>query len=113
MDVQAHIPAALCILHNFIHIHDPSEDLLLLTSVINNNPSHQGYTAADECGPYTQSANACFYRIAMQMWDDYLAFICNNELEDILHILDVDLDEDHLDEDDLYDGCEFVETNAG
>lgn len=34
----------------------------------------------------------------------------HNELEDIPHILDIDLEE--YNEDDLYDRHEFVETNA-
>ncbi|KAG2064070.1 hypothetical protein BDR04DRAFT_993168, partial [Suillus decipiens] len=69
MDIQAH--SALCVLHNFIRIHDPSKDPLPPLSVVNDNPIHQGDVTADESRPDVQAANTCHDCIATHMWEDY------------------------------------------
>jgi hypothetical protein len=111
MDIQARIPAALCTIHNFIRIHDPAEDPLPPTNVVNDNPSHQGYVADDENRPQVQAANAHRDRIATHMWEDYEAFLQEQDLEGVDHILDVDLSEEDEGEDDLYHGREGDEEN--
>jgi hypothetical protein len=40
MNLQAHIPAALCALHNFIKIHEPEEEEMLSTVPTNQSMSH-------------------------------------------------------------------------
>jgi hypothetical protein len=67
IDIQAHIPAALCAIHNFIWIHDPAKDPLPPMNIVNNNPSHQGYVAVDENEPQVQAANAHCDHIATHM----------------------------------------------
>ncbi|KAG1806183.1 uncharacterized protein BJ212DRAFT_1282715, partial [Suillus subaureus] len=76
IEIQAQIPVALCTLHNFIWLHDPSKDPLPLMSIVEDNPSHQGNPVAAESGPYVQAANACYDCIAAHMWEDYEAYLC-------------------------------------
>jgi hypothetical protein len=106
MDIQAHIPAALCMLHNFIWIHNPSEDPLPPISVVNDNPTHPRNADADESTPLIQATNTHHDHIATQMWEDYEAYLQNNILDD------ADFDEDVEIEDDLYQWHEFDEINT-
>ncbi|KAG2071146.1 hypothetical protein BDR04DRAFT_1016785, partial [Suillus decipiens] len=111
MDIQAHIPVALCPIHNFIWIHDLAKDPLPLTHIVNNNPSHQGYAVEDENGPQVQAENAHCGHIVTHMWEDYEVFLCKEDLEGIDHILDVELSEEDEGENDLYHGHEGDEEN--
>ncbi|EGN96712.1 hypothetical protein SERLA73DRAFT_75586 [Serpula lacrymans var. lacrymans S7.3] len=74
MSVQAKIPPAVCMLHNFIRTHDPSDidapndiDLHIPTPKIDNGELAQ--SAPTEAGRV--AANTQQDRIARAMWIDY------------------------------------------
>jgi hypothetical protein len=76
LDVQVQIPAALCVIHNFIHEHDTPPDPRLSTT-----PSHHGspeYDDDDMMNPQvhagTEGNNNRQDEIVTAMWEDY----CNN-----------------------------------
>lgn len=72
MEMQAHIPAALCLVHNVIRIHDPN-DMMDYRQVDVNEPEYNVGTLAE--GPPTAEARTRAHQhrdeIALRMWEDY------------------------------------------
>jgi hypothetical protein len=72
MDVQVRIPAALCLVHNVIRIHDLN-DMMDYRQVDLDEPEHDVGTLAE--GPPTAEACTCAHQhcdeIALRMWEDY------------------------------------------
>jgi len=75
LDIQAQIPAALCAIHNFMCLHDPSED------TVPSESSSEMKLCGDENPDYQRQADdedidngsSCAMRecIAQEMWDQY------------------------------------------
>ena len=72
MDVQVRIPAALCLVHNVIRIHDLN-DMMDYRQVDLDEPEHDVGTLAE--GPPTAEACTRAHQhrdeIALRMWEDY------------------------------------------
>jgi hypothetical protein len=70
MDIQARITAALCAIHNFISIYDPTEDVVYADDEDEDAPVGNDVAAAaaaiEDDGPSVRRD-----RIAQAMWDDY------------------------------------------
>jgi hypothetical protein len=81
--IQAKIPAALCAIHNFIHHHDPQENI---DSERSNHTSHAG---DETVGPGMESeiddsnVHARQERIATAMWENYQQVLQDRDAEDI------------------------------
>jgi hypothetical protein len=74
MSVQAHIPPALCMVHNIIWVHD-LDDMMDHRQVNNNIIGPEHYTGAVAEGPPSDEARThahdCCDAIVCQMWADY------------------------------------------
>jgi hypothetical protein len=73
MHIQARIPAALCALHNFISIHDPTEEVIY----DDDHDNEDAAVADDHIAPAAvaigvDGPSVRRDRIAQEMWDDYL-----------------------------------------
>jgi hypothetical protein len=74
MDLQAHLPAALAAIHNFIHIHDPNE----LTSFTEPANLERGFVSGELAAGLMRMAerrraNVRRDDIAAVMWVQYQA----------------------------------------
>ena len=108
MEVQAWILVALSALHNFIHIHDPKEGLIIGNS--NHNSADGGDGQEGSTGPVLEDGtceeepDAQWDQIAEAMWADY-QHICQERGIDIEDSFDsshngIDVDEDDKDGDE-------------
>ena len=92
MDIQAQIPMALCVIHNFIHKHDSdkNEEVLPETqSFINGDDSDsQCPTMAMVEERNTEAGIRCDW-IVQDMWDNYLHVLYDQGI-DIVNPLDDD-----------------------
>jgi hypothetical protein len=86
MDIQARIPAALCTIHNFISIHDPTEKVILADDDDDDAPAGDA-PAAPAIAVDEPSVRRD--QIAQEMWEDYTmrrtigdAEVHNNDEED-------------------------------
>ena len=72
MEVQAHIPPALCAIHNFIRIHDP-HDIEEFADIEGHNVDVESGALAEHAVTQEEKGRASAKRdaIASQMWDDY------------------------------------------
>ncbi|KAG2062952.1 hypothetical protein BDR04DRAFT_988490, partial [Suillus decipiens] len=72
MDIQAHIPPALCLVHNVIRVHDPN-DMMDYHNVLDEHFLTDTGSLAN--GPPTEHACTCASlhcdQIASEMWEDY------------------------------------------
>jgi len=102
MEVQAHVPAALCAIHNFICTFDNQEGLLPETCVNfdNDNPEYQGQPAdmAGQAEEVVNDTNILRDNIAQKMWDDYQLVLAERGALDDFSI--VDIDDDNIDDND-------------
>ncbi|KAJ7123469.1 hypothetical protein C8R44DRAFT_735117 [Mycena epipterygia] len=95
METQAMLIPAIGALHNFLHIHDGSDDAEDLSNDASNTPQREGSgrleefievepreISAEELGwnisdEERARASARRDRIAKQMWDDYVALLAD------------------------------------
>lgn len=84
MHIQARIPAALAAIHNFIHIHDPNDDIFRIARDLERARSYEEPTAPPEyfstyISPQEkQRAEAKRDQIAQQCWDQYQQYLLEN-----------------------------------
>jgi hypothetical protein len=78
LEIQARIPAALCLIHNFITKYDPSEALMMSSSQAANGPGensgdndHANYPGMEPEPEQETSASVQRDRIAEMMWESY------------------------------------------
>jgi len=76
MSIQAHIPATLCVIHNFICDHNPDEEVYMDDSNDNehfdyDNPEHQGIPDDEEELDESGSMKEVHKHIARCMWESY------------------------------------------
>jgi hypothetical protein len=83
MAIQAHIPLALCAVHNSIRIHNPDEIDEFNLDIRDQDPGHVYGELAD--GPALRAekdrAEIRHNNIAQAMWDSYLQVV-NNRMHD-------------------------------
>ena len=75
LEVQSKIPAALCVLHNFARIHDPSDDNdddSDFTDEEDNSDNNNWATENTAEVNMNEEAREMRDRIANTMWNDYL-----------------------------------------
>jgi hypothetical protein len=110
MEIQAQIPAALCAMHNYIHVHDPTDGNL----PADDGDNEDGYledgpadvvmedeAAAmeeDNDDDFCQGAAMCD-RIAAAIWTQYQRIVVECGLEG-LDIIDSEGDKDTGDDDE-------------
>ena len=97
MHIQARIPAALCAIHNFISIHDPTEEVIYTDGDNEDVPVGDGHIAPAAAAIEVDGPSVRWDHIAQEMWEDYL-IVC---LERGIHVED--------EEDGLEDGSEDVQ----
>jgi hypothetical protein len=90
VDVQAHIPAALCAIHNFIAKHNPGE-----ASLPEDPPCDYDdhYDHVYFVGAEPEDAHSHRDHIALMMWESYQE-ICVERAEAAYESLDDDADDD-------------------
>jgi len=74
LDIQARIPVALCVVHNFIMLHHPSDQPIH----DDDDPmggSNEGDGSGDEGEDEDDGDVNMRDRIARQMWDDYVELL--------------------------------------
>jgi hypothetical protein len=72
MHIQARIPAALCAIHNFISVHDPTE-VVYPDDDDGDAPAGDDHIAPAAAAIEVDSASVRRDQIAQAMWEDYLA----------------------------------------
>ncbi|KAG2745074.1 hypothetical protein P692DRAFT_20742611, partial [Suillus brevipes Sb2] len=102
MEIQAQIPAALCVLHNFIRVHDPSESNIPIDDedgeadvgaedAVADTRDAEDATAMEEDNEHDfRQAAELRDRIAEAMWAQYQRVVLERGLE----ALDITEDED-------------------
>jgi hypothetical protein len=83
MEIQARIPAALCVIHNFICIHDPADKVIVADNGgdHNDNLFDHEHIASASAAAEIDEPSARRDRIADMMWADYLAVLRERENE--------------------------------
>jgi hypothetical protein len=108
MEIQARMPAALCAIHNFIHIHDTASDIILTDDDRDGNLFDHDHVASASAAAVIDKPSARRDRIVQQMWADYLVVRLERENEvypsDSDDSMSSDSDEGSGDGDALGDG---------
>jgi hypothetical protein len=99
MDIQKRIPAALCAIHNFISIHDPTEKVLYADDDNEDAPVGDDHIAPAVAAVQVDGPSVRRDRIAQDMWEDYLAVCQERGIHDEDEE-DHDEDEEDRDEDE-------------
>ena len=81
MEIQARIPAALCAIHNFIHIHDTADNIILTDDDHDGNLFDHDHVASASAAAEIDEPSARRDRIAENMWADYLEVCRERENE--------------------------------
>ncbi len=82
LNIQAQIPSALCVIHNFIRRHDLEEGELHFSDDLDSDYDEEFQPAVfDE----EDTTNAGHFRdqIAKQMWDDYIYILNERGIESL------------------------------
>lgn len=78
---QTKIVTALCVLHNFIRVHNPDEDLGQLDEVERRSPSRVASDFGGTVSPQEKArAKDKRDRIANAMWQDYQDYLQQNSV---------------------------------
>lgn len=92
LSTQACIPTALCVVHNFIRIHDPSNGDLSDDLTVNDQEGSdlQGGLGAEGLDDQEEMFNAdnlemhaLWNHIAERMWQDYQEILANRQVDGI------------------------------
>ncbi len=79
LETQSKIIRAICVLHNFIRVHDPDEDLGVLDAeLLQQIPRRSAMDFGGSVSPVERnSANTRRDDIAQHMWTQYQEYIAN------------------------------------
>ena len=83
MSIQARIPPALCAIHNFISIHDPTEEVIFA----DGDNEDDGPVGGDDIAPAPAAIEVDIPsvrrdNIAQAMWQDYLTVCMERGIHD-------------------------------
>ncbi len=78
LETQSKIICAICVLHNFIHVHDPDEDLGVLDAELLQQIPRSAMDFRGSVSPVERnSANTRRNDIVQHMWTQYQEYIAN------------------------------------
>lgn len=83
MHIQARIPAALCAIHNFISIHDPTEEIIHADNNNEDAPDGDDHIAPAMAAMEVNDVPSIRRdHIAQEMWEDYLTICMERGIHD-------------------------------